>query len=490
MLRSAHVRTAAGTTVSRVRWLELAGFGLGTLIAVFGLCHLGCFGTSRTNIVLVVIDTLRADHLPFYGYDRNTAPHLAGLADDAFVFDECLTPVPLTDPAFASLLTGTYPVRHGVRDTGYQLSDDVPSLVEDLQRSGYHTAAFFSREGLASSVGLGRGFDIADDSTLAPHERASRAPWNTREGAERWQRRADEVTDAALAWLDERRRKPFFLLLHYFDPHAYYGPPAEFSGTFAARPTAYDHLFLRSWWGPVSDLGAEIARYDEEILTVDANLERFLDALRGRGLWDDALIVVTADHGESLGEHGAMDHGEWLWREQVRVPLVMRLPSNSGVPPRRIPDLVRLIDVMPTILDLAGVRSEAVEAAPGHSLRPALEGEHVPPAAILLESENCPDTPDDPTYLGFDCAPPGPGGKLRGIRDGRWKLVLAPGRHGVRVQLFDVVSDPGESTDVARDHLETVARLTEEIRRGTAEEVTGPVDEELVENLRALGYAQ
>ena len=465
-------------------------FGFATVVAIVVLVTAACGNDPRPNVVLVVVDTLRADHLPFYGYGRDTMPHLGEIARDAFVFEDCVTPIPMTDPAFASLLTGELPVRHGVRDTGYRLVDDVPTLTERLQEAGYHTAAVFSREGLGSSSGLGRGFDMVDDDTVAPGEEGDH-PWYTKAGAEKSQRRAWEATDRALSWLDERTSDPFFLLLHYFDPHAYYDPPAEFLGTFAPEPTPFDQLQLRSWWGPVTSLGTNIARYDEELLTVDAHLQRFVNELKRRGLWDKTVFILTADHGESFGEHNAMDHGEWLWQQQIHVPFILRLPGGETPPPRRIPQMVRLIDIMPTVLDLAGIWSpdNQAGAVPGRSLRGLLFGQKEEPNPIILESENCPTNPNNPTVIGNDCYPPGTSGKLRGIREGRWKFVVNPTREGYRLELFDLDSDPEEIMNVAPDHPSVVSDFGIRVQKASEGELQGLLDADLVERLRALGYA-
>ncbi|MEN8162491.1 MAG: sulfatase [Acidobacteriota bacterium] len=439
----------------------------------------------------MVIDTLRADHLPIYGYDRDTSPFLTELADQAVVFEDCRTPIPLTDPAFASLLTGAYPMRHGVRDTGYALAGHLPTLAEMMAAQGYRTAGFFSRAGLVTTTGLGRGFALADDQTTTQGE-VGRHPWYTRAGAEMWQRRADEVTDLAIEWMEKQSNEPFFLLLHYFDPHAYYDPPSPFRGRFEPRVTPYDDEELRSWWGSVDSLGAEISRYDEEILTVDHHLARFVEAMRLSGVWDRTLLVVTADHGESLGEHGAMDHGEWLYREQVHVPLIIRAPENPSVRGVRIPNMVRLIDVAPTILDFIGATDSGsgLGNSDGTSLMPLLRGEYLPGRVLLLETENCPEGGENrQTTIGVDCDPPGVLGKRRGVVEGRWKLILAPTPDGPTVQLFDQEMDPGEVQDVSGRNPDVVARLLDILQSSAGPGTQGTVDHELIERLRALGYA-
>lgn len=443
------------------------------------------------NVVLVVVDTLRADHLPVYGYHRDTTPHLNRVFSDSVVFEHCITPVPMTDPAFASLLTGTYPGRHGVRDNGQRVLDEVPMLTRPLRDRGYQTAAFFSRSDLAGTTGLGRAFDLADDRTLAPHERLINDLWSTKQGAERWQRRANEVTDAAIDWLEGREPGPFLVLVHYYDPHAHYDPHPPHLGAFKVEPTPFDHLDLRAWWGEVDSLGETIARYDEEILTVDAQLGRLVKALQRHHLWDQTLLVFTADHGESLGEHGAMDHGEWLWHQQLHVPLAFRIPGDPGPTPRRVSQMVRLFDVLPTILDLIpGLPlASSGPGIPARSLAPLIHGETLRVESILLETESCPSKPGSTIAIGTDCHPPGVAGKARGLFDGRYKLVVTPTRQGRRIELYDVIADPREADNLAAGRPERVATMLAELEAATTMEAQGPVDRGTVERLRALGYA-
>ena len=470
---------------SRFRRVLAAG-GLGLSICAVGIG--GCGVDRPQNLVLVVVDTLRADHLSWHGYDRETSPFLAGLAGEAVVFEHCLSPIPLTDPAMSSLLTGTYPFQHGVRDTGYAMVDGITTLAEVLRDHGYRTGAFFSRAGLVGTTGLGRGFELADDHTVAPEE-VGPHPWQSRAGAEMWQRRAHEITDLAIDWVRSGGDEPFFLLLHYFDPHAYYDPPEPFLGTFDGRPSPHDDPDLRSWWGPVESLSDEIARYDGEILTVDHHLERFVAELQRAGLWQRSVVVLTADHGESLGEHGVMDHGEWLYEEQLHVPLLVHAPGLVTEPVARVSQMVRLIDVMPTALDLLRVADLGSEARPGRSLVSLMAGRTLDPGPLLLETENCPADPADPKVIGLECFPTGVAGKTRGVHDGRFKLIVTPMKHGRRVALFDLEQDPNESNDLATELPAEVARLGNLLEGGVNHDAQGEVDADLVEQLRALGYA-
>jgi arylsulfatase A-like enzyme len=444
-----------------------------------------CREHSPSNVILVIVDTLRADHLPFYGYSRDTTPYLSSWIEEAVIFDDCSSPIPITTPAISSILTGLYPRNHGARNTGDVLDDGWLTTAEVLEEAGYTTAAFASINGLLTRLNVGQGFAVRDDRTLRPQEHGE-FEWYTPEGAEMWQRRADEVTDAALDWLEGEVAEPYFLLVHYFDPHAYYDPPPPFRDHFVPQdvPTPPG---LRSWWGDVTNLGETIAHYDGEILTVDFHLDRLVQRLRETGAWNRSLIVFTADHGESLGEHGHMDHGEWLFEEQVRVPLVVRYPQKvrGG---RRIDYPVGLVDLHSTILELVDVRRTG-EPVDGRSLVPLLEGRGTPDLPLFMESEPC--RQDHVLALGMECWPPGIHGKLRAVRADEWKLILTPLQGDERLQLFNLPTDPGEIENRSIDQPEVTGKL-----RGQLVDFwgdggrTGPQDRELLEKLRALGYIE
>jgi arylsulfatase A-like enzyme len=459
------------------------------LLLLTGLA--GCSKPLPPSFVLVVVDTLRADHLSFYGYERDTTPGISRWVDEAAIFERCISPIPLTDPAISSIMTGIYPTRHGVRDTGYRLEHRFRTLAEILKSYEYNTAAFVSRSGLTSDTGLNQGFDIHDDRTLLPCEMKDVA-WNSIEGAEKWQRRAGEVTDVALEWLEKRSDEPFFLWLHYYDPHAYYDPPEPFRSRFPKADTPYQGKPLWSWWGRVTDIGSEISRYDGEILTVDHHLSRIVEKLKQKKLWDSMLFVVTSDHGESLGEHGHMDHGEWLYEEQVHVPLFMRFPPKvkAGL---RITDMVSLLDLMPTALDLLGLplpeTEKTEEIVDGRSLVPLMRDYTVTASPVFTESENCPSM-ETPVKIDMVCGPPGVKGKLRAVHEGKWKLIVTPMYGSEKLELYDLDSDPEENRNVKETYPDILHQLKGTLEahwsRGSYE---SKVDNELVDRLRALGYA-
>jgi arylsulfatase A-like enzyme len=449
-----------------------------------------CGRASPPNVVLVTIDTLRADHLSFYGYDRVTTPYVAEWLDEATLFENCYSPLPLTDPSMSSMMTGLYPIRHGVRHTGRKLRPSFITLAQVLRSHGYATAAFASRNGLVSPGQLDRGFDLAD---FVGGDGAKLALQGRRATAERWQRRADSVTAAALRWLESPPERPFFMWLHYFDPHAFYDPPEAFRNRFVGDAEPSPATNLRAWWGTVSDLGETIAHYDAEILTSDHYLAQVVAKLQGHNLWDSTLFVLTSDHGESLGEHGHMDHGEWLYHEQIHVPLLMRYPGAvpGGL---RVSQLVRLIDLAPTILDLLGLSGDDVDdfvhGMDGESFAALMDGGEIEPRRIFVESENCPKRFRNIIAPDMICDPPGVDGKLRGVYDGRWKLIITPGRKGRSIELYDLQVDREETTNLSEAEPERVQELEAALDEFWGiESPRSGVDTELIERLRALGYA-
>ena len=380
------------------------------------------------SLVLVTIDTLRADHLPIYGYARPTAPRLTVLAARGVVFDNARAPIPETAPACATLLTGRLPASHGVRGNGRPLGAEPATLAALLAAAGYSTAAFVSGFPLTARLsGLDRGFALYDDEL--PDARG-RVP-----GV---QRSAPKTTSAALAWLEHPRPDPFFLWVHYYDPHGDYAPGPPWESAFPAAggpllPLASIPEYQRL--GSEQDASVYISRYDGEILRVDSELGRLLDRLGRDDLRERTLVVVTADHGESLTEHGELfDHGNELYEPTLRIPLVVAGPGvRAG---QRVAGMAQSQDLLPTLLDLAGLPSPP--GLTGISLAPALrDGSPLPERETLSEARFQPYRALVP---GADIGP-----KLA-LRDARFTVIarLASGR----MEAYDRLTDPGETLDL------------------------------------------
>ncbi|HXY42152.1 MAG TPA: sulfatase-like hydrolase/transferase, partial [Vicinamibacteria bacterium] len=388
---------------------------------------------ARPNLLLVTIDTLRADALGCYGRGDAATPVLDALARRGVRYETAIAPAPLTGPSHASILTGLLPNHHGVRDNGgYVLPETVPTLPEPLQSAGYRTAGFVSGFPLARRFGFARGFQVFDDRFPRGRD-PRRAPYVERDAA--------ATTDAVLRWLEAPGEAPFFAWVHYYDPHAPYEPTPPFAERFAAHP------------------------YDGEVAFVDEQLGRLLSRLETKRLLARTVVLVTADHGESLGEHGEKTHGIFVYDSTVRVPLIAAGPGlPQGVVPRT---LARSVDIAPTLLGLAGLRSPSVgDGRPlPTSTTAAGEPAYVESLAPLL-------------HLGWS--------PLRAWRTGRWKLIDAP-----RVELYDLGADPGERHNVAAVHGDVVAELRRALEAASA--AGGPaaaaaVDAETRDRLTSLGY--
>lgn len=399
------------------------------------------------NILLITLDTTRADRLGAYGYGRARTPTLDRLAREGVLFEHARTVAPTTLPAHVSLLTGRYPAAHGVRNNGVPLSEKVPTLASALRAGGYRTAAFVSSFVLDRRFGLAPGFDHYDD-------RLDSEPGS----AEPVERRGDRTVAAAGQWLDDylgtrapsaaptSRPAPFFVWLHLYDPHDPYSPPAPFSNLFA------DQL------------------YDGEIAFADSVVGALIDRLEGRGLLSSTLVAVIGDHGESLGDHGEATHGMFVYEAAMRVPAILRWPTRLPAG-RRVAPMVRSIDLAPTLMELAGV--PLVAGLDGESLMPLVRSETPGPVSAYGE-----------TYfplLFMNWSP------LRSLQDERWKFIEAP-----EPELYDLVSDPSERTNLAvREQARTAAmrRALDAITAARPAATPGATpSRETVEKLAALGY--
>jgi arylsulfatase A-like enzyme/Flp pilus assembly protein TadD len=396
------------------------------------------------NVLLVTLDTTRADRLGAYGYRKARTPRLDGLAAEGVRFTSAYSDVPVTLPAHASILTALYPFEHGVRNNGnFYLAERYETLATALRRGGYRTAAFVSSFILDRRYGLARGFETYDDRM---EEAASAIT-----GLEA-ERRGDKTALALARWLDARVKEaspppPFFVWLHLYDPHEPYAPPASYRDLFPKSP------------------------YDGEIAFTDHVLGTVLDKLRDLSLLDRTLVAVVGDHGESLGEHGEETHSMFLYEGAIRVPMILWRPDV--LPRGRVVAFpVRTLDLAPTILDVLGQPSLAAPHA--RSLRRAIEGraEENPPGAYA-------ETYVPRLAMG--------GAVLRALRDPRYKLIDAP-----RAELYDLDRDPGETRNLYAEEPRIVQALRTELHRVTAGGEGAmnvrAVDQETVEKLEALGY--
>lgn len=400
---------------------------------------------ARPNVVLITIDTLRADHLGCYGYEQIETPYIDALAVDGIRFRTTVAQVPLTLPSHACILTGTYPMFHGVRDNvGYRLVDAKTTLAEILKPYGYHSAAFVGAYILNSKFGLDQGFDLYDDQIPGAKKGGGIINLNEIE------RRAGEVIDRTIAWLEKSGRSPFFAWIHLFDPHDPYDPPARFRRLYSTRP------------------------YDGEIAYVDQEVGRLISFLKGRKLYDDSLLIVVSDHGEAFGEHREFTHGYFVYDTTLLVPLIVKLPRQAHKG-RTVDRQVRTTDIVPTILQLLEIARPA--EVQGAGMLGLMLGRPVQwPREAYAE-----------TYypLQFGWSP------LRSLRQAETKYIAAP-----KPELYNLARDAGEtSNNIAKNTAlagSLKSRLTELEAAFSDKSVTKqsavPMKPDELERLAALSY--
>ena len=451
-------------------------------LALAGLC--GCERSatevqtqSPTNIILIVIDTLRADHLGCYGYFRDTSPNIDAFAEQAVFFEQAYAPMATTLPSHTSLFTGLYPLEHGVEsnvgDDGepFNPKPGMRPFTQLAQTNGFKTAAFVSAAPLKRVCGLDAGFDTYVQPTEALQD-------------------AQPTTREALSWLDENDRKQFFLFVHYFDPHVPYLPPLAYRALFGTGQPLKDYLKQRAIPDHVqpglcrgkvpTDTYQATNFYDGEIRYCDHYVGQLLDSLRQRGLWDNSVIIITADHGEGLNQHDWPQHGR-TWNEQVHIPLLIHFPPRYSGLPARFKPLVSLIDVFPTVLGRLQPRwlsdftdqSTGVDVlAPNFRQRPVLS---------QRSARDCGEF----------------GGSLYALTTPEWRYHYLEDN---RALIFNRLSDPYELNNVAGEldvpetelRQQTLALLDQFKQHRTELNVDSnsahPLDPKLREEMEKLGY--
>jgi len=405
---------------------------------------------KKTSVVLITVDTLRADRLESYGYDRGKTPTSSALAREGILFENTLVQTPITLPSHASILTGTYPFYHGVQDVVGRLRSNVPTLAEWFKQRGYKTGAVVGSTVLLTQWGLARGFDFYEDNF--PMQGIRQIDFS------RVERPADKVIDIASRWVSQNRASPFFLWVHLYDPHDPYIPPEPFAKDFSDNP------------------------YDGEIAFVESELGRLMDTLRLEGLYEESLIVYTSDHGESLGEHKERYHAYYLYDASLRIPLIFRVPEHLSkgrfAPGTRLPNQVRSVDIAPTIIQILG------ETVPDW-----IQGEGL--AAVMAGKRKSLDLPAyaethyPRIHFGWS--------SLFSYSTPTHKFIEAP-----IAELYNLEKDPAELTNVFGEQAALANQLKTQMhelqlkyapRGETSGEGSGDsIDMETIERLKALGY--
>ncbi|MBN1224425.1 MAG: sulfatase-like hydrolase/transferase [Candidatus Aminicenantes bacterium] len=397
---------------------------------------------ENLNLLIITIDTLRADHLGIYGYDKIETPNIDALGRNGVLFTRAFCHVPLTLPSHCSLFTGTLPLFHGIRDNGYRLPESNTTLAQIMKNNGYATAAFVGAFPLDSRFGLDKGFDVYDDLYGSK---------NVVRDLSFIERRAAEVNNSAVAWIEKNKEKKFFVWIHYFDPHSPYEPPSPFSRTYAGR------------------------EYDGEIAYTDSVIGDLIEKLDQLRLSDRTLTILTSDHGEGLGEHNETTHGIFIYDSTLRVPLIFHNP-RKWAKSRIVKTPVSTIDIMPTIIEL--MRIDKNPEIQGESLLPVLSKEtSISDKYIYIESVAA--------MMDRNWAP------LQGIRSGEWKYIDAP-----IPELYNLESDPNEEVNLVEKKPGITDLLKKELFLATknyssphSSRVFGAeIDKETREKLMSLGY--
>jgi choline-sulfatase len=440
--------------VKRSHWIITAGLaataGAGAVAGIFLLraaAHLAALHRLKgANILLVTLDTTRADRLGCYGYADAETPVLDGLARDGVLFERCITPTAFTLPSHASIMTGKSPASHGVRINGdLALADAQTTLAERLSEAGYRTGAFVGAFVLDGRWGLKQGFEHYDDNfDLKPGEQLDLA------GV---QRPGDKVVDAALKWLQQTDTRPFFAWVHLYDPHTPYEPPEP-------------------WRSRLNDSLSHL--YDGEIAFADSQVGRLIDWIASQGLAKKTIVIAVGDHGEGLGSHGEAEHGYFVYDYAVHVPFIVRLPV-AGLRGVRVPAQVRTIDLVPTLLELIGAGTPS--NIDGESLvpmvaHPSREG----PKFAFSESMS------PPMQYGWSA--------LYSLRTQRYKYIEAP-----KPELYDLREDPDEADnrltrlpEVARELHAELEKIQKGMSAAKPEAQEANIDEETMRRLASLGY--
>jgi len=391
------------------------------------------------RVLLISIDTCRSDYLSCYGYPRKTTPHIDALAEEGVLFENVITPVPITLPAHASMLTGTTPLYHGIHDNlGYRLGNSQTTLAEILRKRGYKTGAIISSFVLDSQSGLDQGFNTYNDHFE-----------NEIKSSNFVERLGEEASHFALEWLEKHKDDRFFLFLHYYDPHYRYEPPEPYATRFKNN------------------------LYAGEIAYTDYCIGQVIKSLKELELYDSTLIVITGDHGEMLGEHGEAEHGYFIYQSAIKVPLIFKLPGTREH--IRIKRLVSLIDIFPTICSI--LKIESVPEAQGEDLSGHLFGEKFNCQERFLYCESITPTKHNANAL-------------LGIVTEGWKYIQT-----TRDELYDLIKDPCEKDNLIAEEPKKAYFLREHLRLALEErqlredsDSRVELDEESIRRLKSLGY--
>ena len=445
-----------------------------TLLLCAGSCKFMGQKDSRPNVILISIDTLREDHCSVYGYHRDTTPNLRTFAGEGVKFNLAYSPTSTTGPSHATMFTSLYPITHRVIKNGLNLNDKFETLAEILSAQDYQTAAILSSFVLHSKFGYAQGFDFYDDKFKSATSTMPMKKWEGLDVEKGFDRRGDETTQRTINWLKKHRNsnRPFFLFVHYFDPHSPYVPPEPYASRFTSESQT------------LSDLEKEMAHYDGEIAFTDNEIGKLLATLKEMQLEEKTLIVITSDHGEGLMQRGHMGHGIHIYDEAVRVPFLLRWPGHLPKG-HSLNAPVSLIDLAPTILNLIGTDRINLPFT-GQDLAPALygEGQLDKNRPIYLYRRHYKEGKISNIWVK---------GEKFAVRLGDYKYI--EGKEENTKELFNLTVDPGELTNIYNTEADKAAELASNLNqwmdthKNNASE-QGKISPDDLQRLRTLGYVE
>ena len=434
------------------------------------------------NVIHIVVDSLRYDHLGVYGYERDASPNIDAFADNAVVFDDHISQCSWTLPSHATMFSGLYPSAHGVDHNFERIRDDATTLALVLQQAGYQTAGFSCAPLLEKRYGIQRGFDTYDDTLSSDTKKKS---WRTITSR--------KMVNKVLDTIENREKDRFYVFMHMWDVHYDYNPPTAYEGTYTA---GYDGDIEPFHWvkdreqrpvPPQRDQDYIVGLYDEELLWVDHSLGRLFDKLDKMGIMDETVILITSDHGEEFWEHGLTCHNHSLYEDQIHVPFILAVPGQQGQV--RVPCRTAMVDLFPTVLDLAGVDAPPDWPLQGYSMLPLIRGERECDTERPILSET--------VWSRHGSALNGKKGYEIAMYRGRYKISrrLEPPTQDF---LFDLEEDPREYRNLRDSHPELfeemslqmneMARQNAQIHDDIVFSRHKKLSKETVDTLRALGY--
>lgn len=450
---------------------------------------------NKPNVLLITIDTLRADYLSCYGYPQKTSPHIDRIAGEGVTFLQAFAQASMTAPSHASMFTSLYPFRHGVRRNNHPYLGKEKTLAEILRAKGYRTAAFISSEPLKSTLcRLDKGFDLYFEkftSRLFAVDEVARfmlVEFIDETGIlgsvemDPIERKAVDTNKDVVKWLAKKRSGPFFAWIHYYDPHTPYRAPEELVEKFYSGGDPYDpektsmHNVeipddMRSELRGVTDLDYVRALYAAEVNYTDRYIGELRKTLEELKLLDNTILVIVADHGEGLGEHNYIEHASKIYEEQLWIPLIIRFP-NRFTGGMKIREMVASVDIAPTVLDLLGF--EGISGSDGRSLLPVTQDGYKEENSRHLYAET----------VKWD---------ERSMRNDRYKLIRN-GQSEQRFELYDLIEDPDESINLSADRKEVFSALQKEldeiIKKDPVPDLTksGTTNKRTLDRLKSLGY--